>query len=144
MPPTSKKKIAILGGGVGALSAAYALTEAPDWQSRCHITVYQMGWRLGGKGANSRNPVYGERIEEHGLHIWFGFYDNAFRMMQYAYAECFRKGLMPGSPMKSWTDAFKQHNCLTAMEEVDGEWKSWPIEFPFASGLPGMGEDRLP
>ena len=65
----SQKKIAILGGGVGAMSAAWALTEAPDWQSRYEITVYQMGWRLGGKGANSRNPEYAERIEEHGLHI---------------------------------------------------------------------------
>jgi uncharacterized protein with NAD-binding domain and iron-sulfur cluster len=31
---SQKKKIAILGGGVGSMSAAWALTEAPDWQSR--------------------------------------------------------------------------------------------------------------
>ena len=40
---------------------------------------------LGGKGASGRNAEYGERIEEHGLHIWFGFYDNAFKTIQAAY-----------------------------------------------------------
>ncbi len=139
----AKRKIAILGGGVGAMSAAWALTEAPGWQEKYEITVYQMGWRLGGKGANSRNPTLGQRIEEHGLHIWFGFYDNSFRIMQSAYEDCFRKKLFPDSPLRSWTDAFKQHNILTAMEVINGEWKAWPIEYPFASGIPGFGEERL-
>ena len=49
------------------------------------VHVYQVGWRLGGKGASGRNPLQGQRIEEHGLHIWSGFYDNAFRAMR----ECF-------------------------------------------------------
>ena len=139
----AKKRIAVLGGGVGAMSAAWALTEAPDWQEKYEITVYQMGWRLGGKGANSRNPAMGQRIEEHGLHIWFGFYDNSFRVMQGAYQECFKKKLFPDSPLQSWTDAFKQHNILTAMEEINGEWKAWPIEYPFKAGVPGFGEERL-
>ena len=102
-----------------------------------------MGWRLGGKGANSRNPEYAERIEEHGLHIWFGFYDNAFRIMQHAYEHCWREKLMPGSPIQNWTDAFKQHSTLTAMEIVDGEWKPWPIEYPLAGGVPGFGEEEI-
>lgn len=39
-------------------------------------TVVQRGWRLGGKGASHfRNG----RIEEHGLHVWLGYYDNAFK-----------------------------------------------------------------
>jgi uncharacterized protein with NAD-binding domain and iron-sulfur cluster len=138
-----KNKIAILGGGVGSMSAVWALTEAPDWQSRYEITVYQMGWRLGGKGANSRNPEYAERIEEHGLHIWFGFYDNALRIMQHAYEACWRENLMPGSPIQNWTDAFKQHSTLTAMEIVDGEWRPWPIEYPLTGGVPGFGEEEL-
>src|SRR5690349_3738713 len=125
------------------MSAAWALTEAPEWQSRYDITVYQMGWRLGGKGANSRNAAMGQRIEEHGLHIWFGFYDNACQMMQYVYEDCFQKKLLADSPIRTWTDAFKQHNILTAMETVDGQWKPWPIEYPFASGVPGWGEKQL-
>lgn len=138
-----KKQIAVLGGGVGAMSAAWALTEAPDWQNQYDITVYQMGWRLGGKGANSRNPRMGERIEEHGLHIWFGFYDNSFRLMQAAYQDCYTQKLTPGSPIQSWTDAFKQHSTLTAMETINGEWRSWPIEYPHAGGVPGFGDPAL-
>ena len=67
------RKIAILGGGAGSLAAAHFLSAAPDWRERYEITVYQQGWRLGGKGASGRNAQLGQRIEEHGLHIWFGF-----------------------------------------------------------------------
>jgi uncharacterized protein with NAD-binding domain and iron-sulfur cluster len=67
-----KEKITILGGGLASLTAAYYLTNSPDWQNKYEITLYQMGWRLGGKGASGRNPEYGQRIEEHGLHVWFG------------------------------------------------------------------------
>ena len=76
------EKISIIGGGVAAIAAAYAITQTPDWQKRYEITVYQMGWRLGGKGASGRNLAQGGRIEEHGLHIWAGFYHNAFRLMK--------------------------------------------------------------
>ena len=61
------KKIAILGGGLGGMTAAYGLTRKPGWQQEYEITVYQMGWRLGGKGASGRNRAAGQRIEEHGL-----------------------------------------------------------------------------
>jgi len=63
---TGRTRITILGGGTGALSAAFGLTERPDWGDRYEITVYQQGWRLGGKGASGRNPDVAQRIEEHG------------------------------------------------------------------------------
>ena len=47
---TAKKKIVILGGGMGALTAAYQLSE----QGGYDITVYQLGWRLGLVLANRR------------------------------------------------------------------------------------------
>ncbi|NJL43283.1 MAG: NAD(P)-binding protein [Pseudanabaena sp. SU_2_4] len=48
MSATQKKqKIAILGGGMAALTAAFELTSRSDWQEKYEITVYQMGWRLG-------------------------------------------------------------------------------------------------
>jgi predicted NAD/FAD-binding protein len=53
---TRKQKIAILGGGVGAMSAALELTSIPDWQERYVITVYQMGWRLGGQRRQRTGP----------------------------------------------------------------------------------------
>ena len=70
----SKKRSAILGGGVGSLSTAFALTSQPDWQQRYEITIYQMGWRLGGKGASGRNREKDKqhRVEEHGFHVWLG------------------------------------------------------------------------
>jgi uncharacterized protein with NAD-binding domain and iron-sulfur cluster len=63
-----REKIVILGGGMAALTTAFELTNAKDWQERFEsITVYQLGWRLGGKGASGRGPH--ARIEEHGLHL---------------------------------------------------------------------------
>ena len=72
------------------MATAWELT-APHHQGRYQVTVYQEGWRLGGKGASGRGE--NGRIEEHGLHIWLGFYDNAFRMMRACHAELDAKGL---------------------------------------------------
>ena len=35
------KKVAILGGGVGSMTAAYYLSDQPGWQNNYDITVYQ-------------------------------------------------------------------------------------------------------
>jgi len=130
-----KKKIAILGGGLASLTTAFALTSQRDWRSRYEITVYQMGWRLGGKGASGRNgePGYGHRIEEHGFHVWMGFYDNAFKMMQDTYAELARKT----GPFRDWTDAFKKHSHVTIEELDQGQRKRWQVQFPTGLREPG-------
>ena len=96
-------KVAILGGGMAGLSAAWRLSE-PGWRDRFDsITVYQRGWRLGGKGASSRGP-HG-RIEEHGLHIWLGYYENAFGMLRECYAELDRATTDPAAPIHTWDQA---------------------------------------
>ena len=59
-------RVAIVGGGCAAMAAALELTD-PAHQGRYEVTVYQLGWRLGGKGASGRGPA--GRIEEHGLHV---------------------------------------------------------------------------
>src|SRR5918996_2501538 len=64
-------KVAVLGGGCAAMTAAFELTR-PEHRGRFRVTVYQQGWRLGGKGASGRGPA--GRIEEHGLHVWMGWY----------------------------------------------------------------------
>jgi uncharacterized protein with NAD-binding domain and iron-sulfur cluster len=125
-----KKKIAILGGGAGALSAAFGLTEKSGWQDEYEITVYQLGWRLGGKGASGRNAAANQRIEEHGLHVWSGFYENAFRVMRACYEDLNRP---PGSPLATLEDAFTAQNLVTFTEKVNGSWKNWDIEFPYIS-----------
>ena len=49
-PGSIRKKVAILGGGGAAMTAAYHLSSTPELRERPEVTVYQMGWRLGGKG----------------------------------------------------------------------------------------------
>jgi uncharacterized protein with NAD-binding domain and iron-sulfur cluster len=131
---TEKKRVAILGGGVGAMATAYAMACDSRFAEGYEITVYQMGWRLGGKGASGRNAAHHQRIEEHGLHIWLGFYDNAFRMIRAAYAD---RTPDPASPFQSWTDAFKKHSLVLLEEKVEGGWASWPITFPEDDATPG-------
>ena len=74
-----KRRVAIIGGGCASMTAAWELTQ-PHLQDQFEITVYQQGWRLGGKGASGRDAK--GRIEEHGLHLWLGHYDNAFALMK--------------------------------------------------------------
>jgi uncharacterized protein with NAD-binding domain and iron-sulfur cluster len=143
-----KKKIAILGGGVGAMTAAFWLTNQPDWTNRYEIDVYQMGWRLGGKGASGRNAEVGERIEEHGLHIWFGFYDNAFDVMQQTYAAL---GRPAGAPLATWQDAFKPQQFISLAESLgppgpdtrSGPWSMWNINVPLKPGQPGQHSEAI-
>jgi uncharacterized protein with NAD-binding domain and iron-sulfur cluster len=78
-----KRRIAILGGGVAGMAAAFGITESPNWQDHYEITVYQLGWRLGGKGASGRSSDAYKRIQEHGLHVWGGFYENAFALVSW-------------------------------------------------------------
>ncbi|CAH9058539.1 hypothetical protein PSECIP111854_02223 [Pseudoalteromonas sp. CIP111854] len=129
----SQEKIAILGGGVSAMTAAVYLTDQQNWQQKYDITIYQLGWRLGGKGASGRNSQIGERIEEHGLHVWFGSYVNSFRAIENVYNNLNRPSNMP---LSSWEDAFKPHSFVVLQEYIDNAWETWPIDFPVLDGNP--------
>src|SRR5215211_1858717 len=83
---------------MAGLAAAWRLSD-PDGEP-AEVTVYQRGWRLGGKGASSRGA--NGRIEEHGLHVWLGFYDNAFRLLRSCYEELDRRRSDPGCPIQQW------------------------------------------
>ena len=139
-----KKKIAVIGGGVGAITATYAITQQPNWQAEYDITVYQLGWRLGGKGASGRNMKQGGRIEEHGLHIWAGFYENGFRLMRDCYNQLNTNGLRsPDAPLGTLEKAFTGLDSflLAEMIETDGkkEIHPWRITFYPNSEEPGTG-----
>jgi uncharacterized protein with NAD-binding domain and iron-sulfur cluster len=131
-----KKKIAILGGGIGALSAAFGLTEKPNWRDEYEIDVYELGWRLGGKGASGRNAKHHQRIEEHGLHVWGGYYENAFRVMRDCYAEM---GRPAGAPLATIEDAFKKQSFITVEELFNGQWLHWFVEMPTNENVPWKG-----
>jgi len=139
-PKAQPKRIAILGGGVGSMATALELTSDKNWQSRYDITVYQMGWRLGGKGASGRGV--NNRIQEHGLHIWLGFYENAFRIMRQVYDEN-KANRPPGSPLREWDEAFKKHNLVAVTDRTPNaagtKWEVWPFLFPDTPGTPGDG-----
>ena len=121
-----KEKVVILGGGCGAMAAAFWLTARPDWRDRFEsVTLYQVGWRLGGKGASGRGKE--QRIEEHGLHLWGGFYQNAFHLMRSCYGELGR----------DWRKAFSPIDSFSAMEKVAGRWEPWSVTWPLLPGLPG-------
>ncbi len=136
------RKIAILGGGVGAMTAALELTSAPDWKNNYEVTVYQTGWRLGGKCASGRGKF--DRIEEHGLHVWMGFYENAFRIIQQVYREN-EANRPPDSPLRKWDEAFKPHDFIALTDRVRGangdQWHVWPVKYPKAPGTPGDGKE---
>jgi uncharacterized protein with NAD-binding domain and iron-sulfur cluster len=139
------KNVIILGGGVGAMTAAFELSQG-DWRQRFdRITVYQLGWRLGGKGASGRGD--NGRIEEHGLHMWFGFYENAFRMMRQCYKEVADISLPPDRrSITSLDDGFVEASTIVAEEDLPDGWRPWVVRFPSNPGEPGLLEstDELP
>jgi uncharacterized protein with NAD-binding domain and iron-sulfur cluster len=124
-------KVAILGGGISALTAAFELTEH-DPENSYDITVYTLGWRLGGKAAVGRDASRYDRAYEHGLHIWAGFYDNAFDVVKRLYARL-------GADRDFWKSCFTPLNHFTVMESLEDTWKPWLIEFPPNNLEPGLG-----
>ena len=124
--------MAIIGGGCASLAAAFELSR-PEHQGRYEITVYQLGWRLGGKGASGRGPS--QRIEEHGLHLWMGFYENAFALMRACYAE--RRQLHPEARFAGWRDAFKPAPDVAVADRLGQDWSAWRAHFAPGRGEPG-------
>ena len=132
-------RVAILGGGVAGMTAAMELSR-PGWREKYEsITVYQYGWRLGGKGASGRG-AHG-RIEEHGLHIWLGFYENAFRLMRECYAEL---GRDPSSPIASVEQAFERASLFIVQEPRGDAWLPWMAEFSETDDMPGSADAAEP
>ncbi|MDB2352581.1 NAD(P)-binding protein [Luminiphilus sp.] len=125
-------KVAIIGGGCSAMATAFDLTR-PELEGQYQVTIYQQGFRLGGKGASGRGP--GDRIEEHGLHIFMGFYENAFRLIR----ECYRELDRPSSSrFADWDDVFKPDRLTGVKDDHhDGTASHWLTWFPPGAGTPG-------
>lgn len=126
-----RPRIVVLGGGVGAVTSAFQLSKG-DWQERFEsITLYQQGWRLGGKGASGRGPDL--RIEEHGLHIWLGFYENAFRMMRECHEQLdsfARRGISRWPlAFDNVQDSFRPCSEISLADYDGCEWKLWTADF---------------
>src|SRR5262245_20189607 len=135
---SSRHRVAVLGGGMAALVAAFELTRDPANRARYDVTVYQLGHRLGGKGASG---VAGDpsgqgprRIEEHGLHVLYGFYENVFRVLRECYDELDRP---EGAPLRTWRDAVAPQHVIVVPERVDDQWSHWPLYCPPNDEVPG-------
>jgi uncharacterized protein with NAD-binding domain and iron-sulfur cluster len=137
-------EVAIIGGGCASIAAAFELTR-PEHKGAYHVTIYQLGWRLGGKGASGRGPA--GRIEEHGLHVWLGCYDNAFQLLRQCYEELKaspkgRKANGKGR-LRNWDDYFHPDSHIAvAGASTQGGWVNWAAHFPPAPGMPGDPIDK--
>src|SRR6201996_3005111 len=116
------------------MTAAFELSR-PQQEGRFEITVYQLGWRLGGKGASTRGE--NGRIEEHGLHVWLGYYENAFRLIRDVYGELDRPANDPECPIATWRDAFTPSDLVGVGDQRDGTWSHWVATFSRNLDEPG-------
>jgi uncharacterized protein with NAD-binding domain and iron-sulfur cluster len=129
----AKPRIAILGGGAAGVTAALELSNRVDWCDHYEsITLYQQGWRLGGKGACGRGPH--QRIEEHGLHLWFGFYENAFRLLDRCHQELDWRAAHCGQPrwslaFTSVEESFSPLKDLAVADHDGCHWRLWRADF---------------
>ena len=127
---------------MAGLATAWELSSG-DWRSQLgSITVYQRGWRLGGKGASSRGP-HG-RIEEHGLHVLLGYYDATFRLLREVYGELDRARTDPACPVRTWRDAVAPTGDVGLADRDGDSWTSFVTRFSGDDALPGEpgAEDR--
>lgn len=141
----------VLGGGVAGTSAAVELARQD-----VSVEILQMGWRLGGKGASGRNQKHRHRIEEHGLHVWFGFYRNAFDSLRLSYERASEmdrtrikdvcgarsgKKLQPYPPftetaLPSISHGFVGSALIGVTEQHHDRFEPWLVNFPVHPGHP--------
>jgi len=144
----TRQRIAVLGGGMGALSTLFAITDRDGWDQQYDITVYQLGWRLGGKGATGRDQNHENRILEHGYHMLFGFYDNVFATMRKCYEELGRDPDQPMSALVALSSVdearapgryvfHRQNTAVLQQRLADGTWHNLVFDFPGNTDLPG-------
>src|SRR5271165_808721 len=101
-------KVAILGGGMAGVAAAWELTHNAPPGVVYDVTLYEATWRLGGKCASGRNLAQYNRIEEHGIHVLMGFYSQVLRILRDCYGEVspalgfgsFSQALEPGDELQ--------------------------------------------
>ncbi|HMI92021.1 MAG TPA: NAD(P)-binding protein, partial [Polyangiales bacterium] len=155
----SGREVVIVGGGIAGLSAAFELTDPSHCRMRskgctCHgerrdkacslprkVSVYELRNVLGGKGASVRNVELDHRIEEHGLHIWFGYYENAFRLLDRCHRELDERAARGkprwSSALTHVADGFRPASTVgLAEDDAYGAWTRWWTTFPEDNALP--------
>jgi uncharacterized protein with NAD-binding domain and iron-sulfur cluster len=127
---------------MAGLATAWELSSG-EWRKHIDsITVYQRGWRLGGKGASSRGRF--GRIEEHGLHVLLGYYDATFRVLREVYGELNRPFTDPYCPIRSWRDSVSPAGDVGLADGDGPAWSHFVTRFSGNDAIPGEpgAEDR--
>ncbi|MFW5921058.1 MAG: NAD(P)-binding protein, partial [Polyangiales bacterium] len=135
-PAPEKERVLILGGGLSALATAHALTDTEERRAKYDVRVLAQGHLLGGKGASWRNPSRADRIEEHGIHVIFGFYHNFLRLFRSVYGELSRPDHVDPS---TFDEAFIPNNDVVFN---DGD-EAWLARFPRTPAGYGAGPKTL-
>ena len=135
-------RIAVVGGGCAGVTAAWEIASCEGFE----VDLFEQSWRLGGKGASGR--LDDGRIREHGLHLWLGFYENAFGLMRECYGQVESEGWGPGSncsaPLAhgSIDDAFIAEPHIGVGTTVgESGFSVWDGYFAPEPGLPGLPLD---
>src|SRR4051812_39708953 len=126
MVQSARTKVAILGSGCGGMSAAFWLSATQELRDKYEVTVYTPGWRIGGKCASGRAGAE-NRVLEHGLHMFMGFYDGAFYVMRDCYAKMPHQG---DDAFTRWDQAFAPQSVVTLWLPYDGGWRHYEAHFP--------------
>ncbi|MCH9680941.1 MAG: NAD(P)-binding protein, partial [Deltaproteobacteria bacterium] len=146
-PPPKRQRVVVLGGGPSSCAAAFYLAKTGRYQ----VSMYTLGYRLGGKCAAGRNPDAADRIEEHGLHAFVGFYNNAFRTVREVYEQA---GLELSRGKGPWTvedlargdgpvaAAFRGTHAVGLMGKGptrgrEPSWTYFPTTLPINDAVPG-------
>jgi uncharacterized protein with NAD-binding domain and iron-sulfur cluster len=120
---------------MAGLTAAWELSR-DGWRREFEsITVVERSPHPGGKGASVRDED--GRILEHGLHVWLGYYDNAFALMRECYEELDRSTTDPGCPVRGWRDAFRPSDVIGVAQPTATGWDHWIATFATNRLLPG-------
>ena len=130
------KKVAILGGGPASCTAALALTSQSGWKQHYDITIYQLGWRLGGKAASGRNKNYGQRTEEIAGHGIEGNYHNTKRLLHSLYTELNREEV----PQRTFDKAFVMKSFISGKKvsvSLDKEQECFSLKHLFQKLVKG-------
>ena len=86
-------------------------------------------------GGHRRNLDQGNRIEEHGIHILWGFHDRTLSMLRGAYTELQDAGDLRVSRFE---EALRPYNVIHFTERVEGAWYKARVHFLPNQGKPGV------
>ncbi|QSQ18841.1 FAD-dependent oxidoreductase [Pyxidicoccus parkwayensis] len=138
---TRRTRVAVLGAGPAGLATAHALSRTPELRARFEVTVYQSGWRAGGKLTSGRKGSE-QTVSLNGTHFLFGCYDETLTLLREAYDDLLARG---DSRCGTFEEALLPRDILVCMQQFQGRWTHWRLALPRNGLRPGTpGSPVLP